>query len=147
MADFCRRKMHVSCRSFPLVTNRAWEAVRRLWSYLPSGGSLSDPLWKERCRLLTGLTWLHAALIAVWGLALGYRWEVGLIAVVQFDTVLHTAAEGAIVAAFAAVATWARGNRTVQAIALALGLMSASAILVHLSGGLIELHFHFFVML
>jgi two-component system cell cycle sensor histidine kinase/response regulator CckA len=125
----------------------AWAAVRHLWSYLPSGGSLSDPLWQQRCRLLIGLTWFHAALIALWGPVLGYHWELSLAAVAREDTLLHTAAEGLIVATFAAVATWARANRTVQAIALALGLMSASAILVHLSGGYIELHFHFFVML
>ncbi len=125
----------------------AWAAARSLWSYLPSGGSLSDPLWHQRCRLLIGLTWFHAALIALWGLVLGYRWDLSLAAVARDDTLLHTAAEGLIVATFAAVATWARTNRTVQAIALALGLMSASAILVHLSGGYIELHFHFFVML
>src|SRR6266853_5035885 len=125
----------------------AWAAARSLWSYLPSGGSLSDLLWHQRCRLLIGLTWFHAALIALWGLVLGYRWDLSLAAVARDDTLLHTAAEGLIVATFAAVATWARTNRTVQAIALALGLMSASAILVHLSGGYIELHFHFFVML
>ena len=125
----------------------AGAAARSLWSYLPSGGSLSDPLWHQRCRLLIGLTWFHAALIALWGLVLGYRWDLSLAAVARDDTLLHTAAEGLIVATFAAVATWARTNRTVQAIALALGLMSASAILVHLSGGYIELHFHFFVML
>ena len=34
-----------------------------------------------------------------------------------------------------------------QASAVGFGLLSSSAILVHLSGGLIELHFHFFVML
>ena len=122
-------------------------AVRRLWRYLPSGGSLSDPLWQQRCRLLIGLAWCHVALILLWGLVRGYRWELSLAAVAQDDTLLHTAGEALIVATFAAVAQWARANRTVQSIALALGLMSASAILVHLSGGYIELHFHFFVML
>jgi PAS domain-containing protein len=51
------------------------------------------------------------------------------------------------VAVFAAVGSWKRANRTMQATAIGFGLMSASAILVHLSGGYIELHFHFFVML
>ncbi|HKW94237.1 MAG TPA: ATP-binding protein [Methylomirabilota bacterium] len=123
------------------------QAARRLWSRLPSGGSLSDPLWQQRCRLLIGLTWLHAGLIALWGPVFGYRWEPDLAAAAREGTILHTAAEGLIVAFFAAVATWARASRTVQSIALALGLMSASAIMVHLSGGYIELHFHFFVML
>ena len=38
-------------------------------------------------------------------------------------------------------------SRTLRASAISFGLISSSAILVHLSGGYIELHFHFFVML
>jgi PAS domain S-box-containing protein len=123
-------------------------AAQRLWSALPSGGTLPDPLWRQRCRLLVGLTWLHAAAIVLAGpVVLGYRWDMGLVAAGRESTALHTAAEGLVVAAFAAVATLARAHRAVQASAIALGLMSASAILVHLSGGFIEWHFHFFVML
>src|SRR5437870_11153169 len=48
---------------------------------------------------------------------------------------------------FAGVGSLRRVGRTLQATAIAMGLMSSSAILVHLSGGYIELHFHFFVML
>src|SRR5260370_22387099 len=125
----------------------AWAAARRLWSYLPSGGSFSDPLWHQRCRLLIGLTWFHAALIALWGLVLGYRWDLSLAAVARDDTLLHTAAEGLIVATFAAVATGARTNPTLQALSLALGLMRASAILVPLSGRYIQLHLHLLLLL
>ncbi len=38
-------------------------------------------------------------------------------------------------------------GRSVRACIASFGLLSASAILVHLSGGYIEMHFHFFVML
>jgi len=34
----------------------------------------------------------------------------------------------------------------VRAVLASLGLITASAVLVHLSGGYIEMHFHFFVM-
>ena len=47
---------------------------------------------------------------------------------------------------FAAVATIRSRGHTVQAVAATFGLLSASAIFVHLSGGVIEAHFHFFVM-
>jgi len=38
-------------------------------------------------------------------------------------------------------------NRTAQAAIGTLGLITCSAVLVHLSGGVIEAHFHFFIML
>jgi hypothetical protein len=50
-----------------------------------------------------------------------------------------------------AVAAWLasrkRFDRRVRAGLATLGLLTSSAVLVHLSGGLIEFHFHFFVML
>ena len=49
--------------------------------------------------------------------------------------------------AFAAVLASKATGRRMQAGAASLGLMLASAALVHLSGGLIEAHFHFFVMI
>jgi signal transduction histidine kinase len=121
--------------------------LRRLFSLLPSGGTLPDDVWRNRRAFLLGLTWFHAAAIALIGPALGYRWEWSLPALFQGSTVLHTLGEGSVVAFFAALASWSRRGRTFQASAIALGLMTSSAILVHLSGGYIELHFHFFVML
>jgi PAS domain S-box-containing protein len=61
--------------------------------------------------------------------------------------VLHTVAEGMVVAACALLASRKEASRTLRASLVGLGLISSSAILVHLSGGYIELHFHFFVML
>jgi PAS domain S-box-containing protein len=55
--------------------------------------------------------------------------------------------EGVIVGIFAFVGSRATLSRTLRASAISFGLISSSAILVHLSGGYIELHFHFFVML
>src|SRR5689334_10732504 len=81
------------------------------------------------------------------GPVLGYSWQLSFTALFRHETVLHTVGEGLIVAFFAAVAGWPRAGRTLQATFVGFGLMSSSAILVHLSGGYIELHFHFFVML
>lgn len=121
--------------------------LRGLWSVVPSGGSLPEDVWLQRRRFLLGLTWFHAIIIALVGPVLGYRWELSLAALFREDTILHTVGEGSIVAVFAALASWKRTSRSFQATAIGLGLMSSSAILVHLSGGYIELHFHFFVML
>ena len=121
--------------------------VGRLWSYVPSGGSLPAVVWRKRHRFLLGLTWVHGGIIALAGPMLGYRWDLSLGAVFREDTVIHAVVEGLIVAFFAALGGWRGAGRTFQATAVGFGLMSASAILVHLSGGYIELHFHFFVML
>lgn len=121
--------------------------ARRLWSLVPSGGTLPEDAWRKRYSFLLGLTWFHAVIIALSGPVLGYSWDLTLEAIFRNGTVLHTVGEGLIVALFAILGAWKTGNRTFQATAIGFGLMSSSAILVHLSGGYIELHFHFFVML
>lgn len=114
---------------------------------MPLGGSLPEPVWLARHRFLVGLTWFHAVVIALLGPILGYSWELSAPALFEDRAVLHTLLEGAIVALFAFVGSRARLSRTLRASAISFGLISSSAILVHLSGGYIELHFHFFVML
>src|SRR5881296_3819078 len=121
--------------------------VNRLYSQVPSGGSLPERVWRARHRFLVGLTFFHAVIIALASLVLGYRWELGFAALFAEDNALHVGGEALIVAGFGVLACWRRAGRTVQATFVGFGLMSASAILVHLSGGYIEFHFHFFVML
>lgn len=123
------------------------KALRDVWAFVPSGGSLPEEVWRNRHRFLLGLTWFHAVVIALSGPVLGYSLELSLEALLREDTVVHTTAEGLIVALFAALAGRREASRKFQATAVGFGLMSSSAILVHLSGGYIEFHFHFFVML
>jgi PAS domain S-box-containing protein len=122
-------------------------ALKRLWLLVPAGGGLSEDVWRKRHRFLLGLTWFHAGLIAVLGPILGYSFEVSLEALFRDGSMLHTFGESLIVAQFAALACWKRLSRTLQATFVAFGLISSSAIFVHLSGGYIEFHFHFFVMI
>ena len=119
----------------------------RLWEMVPSGGALPEDVWRSRFRFLVGLTWFHAVVIASVGTVLGWNRELSLRALFDDDYALHTVLEGSIVGFFALVASWRRLGRTIQATLVGFGLLSSSAILVHLSGGVIELHFHFFVML
>src|SRR5438128_1120586 len=121
--------------------------TQRLTSIFPPGGSLPEDVWQKRYSVLLGLTWFHAAIIALVGPLLAYSWEIGAKALFHDGTVLHMILEGAIVGFFAGLGSLRRVGRTLQATAIAMGLMSSSAILVHLSGGYIEFHFHFFVML
>lgn len=123
------------------------QAAKRLRFVVPSGRSLPEGEWRQRHRFLLGLTWFHAIVIALIGLLSGYSWELSLAALFDDDTVVHVTLEGLIVAMFALAAGRRAGSRTVNATLVGFGLMSSSAIFVHLSGGYIELHFHFFVML
>jgi PAS domain S-box-containing protein len=59
---------------------------------------------------------------------------------------LHMLFESGVIAVLTVVAGNRRLPRNSQMCAATLGLFTSSAVLVHLSGGLIELHFHFFVM-
>ncbi len=101
---------------------------------LPRGLVLSDAAWAGRHRLLLYLLVLHVV-----GLAC-------------FDLIVHRSpsvvlSESAIVAVFTALAAIKHLGRRLRASLATMGLISASAGLVHLSGGYIEAHFHFFIIL
>ena len=121
--------------------------LNRLWSSIPSGGSLPESVWRARHRFLVGLTFFHVVIIALASLVVAKHWELSLWAPLDDDNGLHVMSEALVVGLFGLLACWRRAGRTLQATFVGFGLMSSSAILVHLSGGYIELHFHFFVML
>ena len=129
------------------MRNSKINLLRQLRHSLPVGGSLPEDVWRRRHRFLVGLTWFHVAIIALTGPLFGYVWTLSIGAFFKDGTVLHTFGESLVVAFFAALAAWDRFSREFRATAVSFGLMSASAIIVHLSGGYIEFHFHFFVML
>jgi len=61
--------------------------------------------------------------------------------------VLHSSEEGLALAAIAGLAMLVRRNHRAAAALVSVGLITSSALLVHLWGGVIEAHFHFFVMI
>src|SRR3546814_1941327 len=77
--------------------------------------------------------WLHVPVLAVIGLVNGYDSR-------------HVAADLALVVAFGVMARLAV-SRAWAATFAGLGLLTCSATLIHLTGGLTEAHFHFFVIL
>lgn len=101
---------------------------------LPTGSTLPDAEFARRHRLLLGLLWLHVPALA-------------LLAVLQGFGVAHAALEMAAVALPAALASFVLTGRRPASLLVAFGLVTASAVTVHLSGGYIEAHFHFFVMI
>ena len=107
--------------------------VETVRNALPEGRSLPARTWERRHKGIVALLWLHAV-------------GLGLFAAVRGASVRHSATEALIVVAFAALAANPRFSRRVRSSLAVLGLLSSSAILVHLSGGSVEMHFHFFVM-
>jgi PAS domain S-box-containing protein/diguanylate cyclase (GGDEF)-like protein len=80
------------------------------------------------------LLWLHVVALPVFGIAQGYG-------------VFHSLQEGMALAAIAGLASLAGSRRRLASALVAVGFVSSSAVLVHLSGGVIEAHFHFFVVI
>ncbi len=104
-----------------------------LRSWLPTGGSLTRDEWVPRHRAIVAIAFAHAPLLVLVALAndLGFG---------------HVLIEVAPVIATAAVAAWPRVPRRLRSLAATVSLVTSSAVLVHVTGGLIESHFHFFVV-
>ncbi len=101
--------------------------------WLPDGAALSERDWQARHRVIAWVLFFHVPAVVGYSLATGH-------------TALHSLVEVAAPAALAMVAA-RPGRRRVRALAVSLGLITCSAVFVHLSGGLIEWHFHYFVIL
>jgi diguanylate cyclase len=91
-------------------------------------------VWAQRHRGIVVLLWLHVVALVAF-------------AMVRGNGLAHSLLEGALVAAFAVPAAHRAVGRRARSAAAVLGLITSSAVLVHLSGGVIETHFHFFVMI
>lgn len=107
-------------------------ARRGVWAALPAGSPIDDDAWVKRHRAVLLLIWCHVAGLGAYGVARNYGF-------------LHLGSELVAIAAVAVAAAMTSG-RNVQASLATLGLVLCSALLVHLSGGLIEAHFHFFIV-
>ncbi|MBW3669780.1 MAG: SpoIIE family protein phosphatase [Actinobacteria bacterium] len=107
--------------------------LSRLRDLLPEGRLLPDDIWHRRHTGVLVLLWAHGIAIPLYALVQGF-------------SAVHAAVEGAIVPTTAAAAMLPALSRRTRTVVTSIGLLSSSAVLVHLSGGLIEMHFHFFVM-
>ena len=105
----------------------------RVLHLLPKGRSLPEHVWVRRHHALLTILWLHVIALGLLALQRGYA-------------VVHIAADVAILSAFACAGSIRRLSPKWRSVMVAFGLLSCSALLVHLTEGLIESHFHFFVM-
>ena len=105
-----------------------------LLAALPKGDALDEPAWAARHRGILYILWLHVLGVPFYGAYMGAGPGLYL-------------GGGALLGAIAVAARLSLVGRRLQAAIATYGLVMASALLVHLSGGRIELHFHFFVMM
>ncbi len=113
---------------------QAKHAVLAIWNIFPHGQLLEASHWHQRHRALVRVLWVHAAVYAVYG-----AWSNGS----NTDILLGPS----VISLFATVASIPHASRRWRSVMVSVGLFACSAVLVHLSGGLIEAHFHFFVMI
>lgn len=113
--------------------------MSRLRAWLPQGRTLPSEERQRRHSWILAMLWAHVPLLTVGGIAFG-------------APVRHAVLEGALVGVFAAAASlpWGVGDQRsmrIRGSMAALGLIIASSVLIQLSGGHIEAHFHFFVVI
>ncbi|MBV8160262.1 MAG: EAL domain-containing protein [Acidimicrobiia bacterium] len=112
------------------ITERTTIAVKR---FLPRGGSLPYEEWKGRHRVIVVLLWVHAVGLTIFGLIRGY-------------SLAHSLTDTTIIAVAAFFASRNYLGRAWQSTIAAFGMVAASGVFVHLSGGVVEVHFHYFVV-
>jgi diguanylate cyclase (GGDEF)-like protein/PAS domain S-box-containing protein len=123
--------MDMGANGFAIAPARA--ALSRLIAGLPAGKTLPPRVWHRRHRGMVWLVWAHVPMLAAFGLLQGYP-------------LWHVSIDVAPIATFGGAAMLTLRSTRFRACMVALGLLTSSAVLVHLSGGAIEAHFHFFVM-
>ena len=110
---------------------RLFESIHQ---WMPRGQMLPEHILRRRHHTIVWLMWMHVVGLTTFGLVRG-------------QTVPHMILEGGVLAVPALLATTEWLPLRMRVAAASFGLITASAMLVHLSGGVIEAHFHFFVMI
>ena len=123
-----------SATATPLAASIPARALASIRHVLPRGSTLPDTAWKHRHYALLAFLWVNAVALLVYGQVRGYD-------------LVHAFAHIGAPALFAGLAMAASGNRRLASAMVSMGLVTCSALLVHISGGVIEAHFHFFVVI
>src|SRR5918995_599045 len=107
--------------------------LTRLLAYLPRGNTLDDRAWHKRHVFLQALLLLHLPLLFAFGVWRGRT---------VWDTLVVLSVPAACLVMGRLVT-----QRRVASVFITAGLTYCSAVLVSFSGGSIEAHFHFFIMI
>lgn len=105
----------------------------RLRAIFPVGTPLPEDVWRQRHRWIRGIFWAQLPAITIFALFRGYSAELALLMPLALGP-------------FVVLIQVFDGNRRAAMVLTSLGLLSCSAEFVYLSGGSVEMHFHYFVM-
>jgi diguanylate cyclase (GGDEF)-like protein/PAS domain S-box-containing protein len=113
----------------------AWlrQGARKVRHLLPEGSVLPDEVWAQRHKWIVAVLWLHAPGVLLFALA-------------RHEPLVASLIEASIVVVFGIAVSRLRDYRRTSTVVTSVGLLTCSALLVRLSGGAIEMHFHYFVM-
>ncbi len=119
--------------------------LKRIIKYVPAGDSIPDEAWRRRHRNIVLLLVAHAPALFLLG---SYTGTESLLTGATFTAapVRHVLVGTGAILGFALVALVPVFSRRTRSAITSIGLMTCSAILVYFSGGFIEAHFHFFVV-
>jgi diguanylate cyclase (GGDEF)-like protein len=109
-------------------------ALATIRSSLPRGGTLPPEDWRQRHIAMVVSTWLCVLVLLPYGIAEGYP-------------LWHTMAHVLSVVPLSVAASMSRFTPKIRSAAASLAMLTVCALLVHISGGLIEMHFSFFVVI
>lgn len=116
-----------------LQSNIFLRTVQRLRRALPQGRALPEQIWRRRHRVFLAFLLGHALGLAILSSVTGH-------------TTMFSLGVGTWITLFALLGAIPYWSRKLRASWVSLGFVTSSALLVHLSGGYIEMHFHYFVM-
>jgi PAS domain S-box-containing protein len=123
-----------SAEAAAVVPQGRWAAVwQRLRTLLPEGVALPRATWEARHRIVLWVIAFQAVALAVFGLIQGWG-------------PYYSLGEGAAIGVLGLVAALPSLGRRFRSAVAALACVTSSAVAVQFSGGYIEAHFHFFVM-
>jgi signal transduction histidine kinase len=109
--------------------------IARIRSFLFHGEALPESTWRVRHRFIRAIIALHVPLL------------ITIAAVLHRQSIGHTLLEAGALVLIVAAASSPSLSRTSQELIATFGMLTCSALFVHVTGGSIEAHFHFFVAL
>lgn len=118
-------------RSGQPIGTSGW--ATRMRGLLPVGTQIPEAEWRARHRVILIVLAAHAVGLAAFGMWMGRGYVASLVA-------------GVLLGVLAGLAAWRQLGRRFRSSVAALGLVTSSAVLVQFWGGVIEGHFHYFVV-
>ncbi|WP_435063988.1 methyl-accepting chemotaxis protein [Halobaculum sp. EA56] len=128
------------------AVDRVRDRIRWIVRYTPDGTTIPDERWRARHRRILISLAGHVPLLLALGLFSGTESLVTGARIPELPT-WRVGAQLGVLVALTGLAAWPRFGRRTRTALASLGLMYSSGVMVQFSGGYIEAHFHFFVVM